>query len=85
MASLIYLICAATALICAVLVLRSYRATRMRLLLWCGLCFVGMFLSNVLLIVDRLLVPDEDLSTVRLFAGLAALLPLLYGLIREAR
>lgn len=83
MATFIYLMCAATALACAVLVLRSYRSTRFRLLFWCGLCFAGMFLANVLLIVDRLVVPETDLSTVRLSAGLLALLPLLYGLVWE--
>jgi len=83
MASAIYVLCAATALACAILVLRSYRATRHRLLFWCGLCFTGMFLSNVLLIVDRLIVPQTDLSTVRLLAGLVSLLPLLYGLVWE--
>ncbi|XLZ71442.1 DUF5985 family protein [Massilia sp. SR12] len=83
MASVIYMMCAATALACAILVLRSYRATRHRLLLWCGLCFTGMFLSNLLLIIDRLVVPETDLSTIRLTAGLIALLPLLYGLVWE--
>jgi hypothetical protein len=83
MTSVIYLVCAATALACAILVLRSYRLTRHRLLFWCGLCFGGMFLSNVLLIIDRLVIPDTDLSTVRLVAGLLALLPLLYGLVWE--
>lgn len=83
MASVIYLMCAVTALACAILVLRSYRTTRHRLLFWSGLCFGGMFLSNVLLIIDRLILPDTDLSTVRLVAGLVALLPLLYGLVWE--
>lgn len=83
MASIIYLMCAATALACAVLLLRSYRSTRHRLLFWSGLCFSGLFLGNVLLIVDRLIVPEADLSTVRLAAGLLALLPLLYGLVWE--
>jgi hypothetical protein len=83
MASIIYLMCAATALACAILVLRNYRSTRHRLLFWCGLCFAGMFLANVLLVVDRLLVPETDLSTVRLAAGLVSLLPLLYGLVWE--
>lgn len=83
MASAIYLLCAATALACALLVLRSYRVTRHRLLFWCGLCFGGMFLSNLLLIIDRLIVPQTDLLTVRLVSGLVALLPLLYGLVWE--
>lgn len=83
MASVIYLLCAATALACTLLMFRSYRASRHRLLFWCGLCFAGMFLSNLLLIVDRLVLPNKDLSTIRLISGLVALLPLLYGLVLE--
>lgn len=83
MASIIYILCAATALTCTILIWRSYRSTRHRLLFWCGLCFAGMFLSNLLLIVDRLIIPEADLSTVRLGVGLLTLLPLLYGLVLE--
>jgi hypothetical protein len=83
MAAVIYLLCAATALACAYLLLRSYRTSRHRLLLWSGLCFAGMFLNNLLLVVDRLILPEEDLSTWRLSSALLALLPLLYGLIWE--
>lgn len=83
MASLIYLMCAVTALACTFLMFRSYRLNRHRLLFWCGLCFAGMFVSNLLLIVDRLVVPETDLSTLRLASGLIALLPLLYGLVLE--
>lgn len=83
MASVIYFMCAATALACTLLMFRSYRASRHRLLFWCGLCFAGMFLSNLLLIVDRLVIPEKDLSTLRLASGLLALLPLLYGLVLE--
>lgn len=83
MASVIYLLCAATAGACAILLLRGYRQSRYRLLLWSGLCFVGMFLNNVVLVVDRLILPEQDLSTWRLGTALVALLPLLYGLIWE--
>ena len=83
MASLIYLMCAATAFACAWMLLRGYRHTRHRLLLWSGLCFCGMFVNNVLLVVDRELLPDQDLRTWRLAAGLVALMPLLYGLVSE--
>jgi hypothetical protein len=83
MATIIYLLCAATALACAWLLLRSYRATRHRLLLWSGLCFAGMFVNNLLLVLDRVILPERDLSTWRLGAALVALLPLLYGLVWE--
>lgn len=83
MAAFIYLLCAITALACALMLLRTYRENRHRLLLWSGLCFVGMFLNNLLLMLDRLVLPEVDLSTLRLTSALLALLPLLYGLVWE--
>lgn len=83
MAAAIYSLCAFTAFACAALLLRGYFQTRRRLLLWSGLCFTGMLVNNLILIVDRIALPDTDLSTWRLAAALVALLPLLYGLIWE--
>lgn len=83
MAELIYLLCALTAFVCAWLLLRSYFSRRHRILFWSGLCFAGLFVNNLILVFDRLVFPESDLSTWRLVAGFAALLPLLYGLIWE--
>lgn len=84
MAALIYTLCALTCLACAVLLLRGFRETRGQLLLWSGLCFVGLTGSNILLVIDRVLSgPDVDLSTMRLATAFLALLLLLYGLIWE--
>jgi hypothetical protein len=83
MAFVIYILCALTSLACAVLLLRSYRVQRDRLLFWSGLCFLGLFVNNLLLFIDLLLLPEIDLSIWRLITALAALLPLLYGLIWE--
>jgi hypothetical protein len=83
MAAAIYTLCALTAFTCAALLLRGYFRDGHRLLLWSGLCFSGMFANNLLLILDRLVLPERDLSTWRLAVGLAALIPLLYGLIWE--
>lgn len=83
MAAAVYALCALTALACAVLILRGYLRHRHRLLLWSGLYFCGMFLNNALLILDRLALPDRDLTVLRLVVALAALLPILYGLIWE--
>ena len=83
MAALIYTLCALTAFACAYMLLRGFLVTRHRILLWSGLCFSGMFINNVLLVLDRLFFVDTNLTTWRLLAGLASLLPLLYGLIRE--
>jgi len=81
MGALIYFLCALTALACFWLLWRSWRATRAALLLWSALCFAGLTLSNVLLVFDKLVLPDVDLSAVRLVVTLAALLLLVFGLI----
>ncbi|HUP98700.1 MAG TPA: DUF5985 family protein [Usitatibacter sp.] len=83
MAPVIYSLCALTALACAILLLRAYAQSRARVLLWSGLCFAGLTLNNVLLVVDRLVLPATDLFTLRLAVALLALLLLLYGLIWE--
>lgn len=82
--SIIYALCALTAMLCTWLLLRSYRRNRVRLLLWSGLCFAGLSINNMLLVLDRIVYSTTmDLSTWRLVAALVALLPLLWGLIWE--
>jgi hypothetical protein len=85
MAPLFYGLCTLTALFCAVLLLRAYSRSRYRLLLWGGLCFLGLTLNNALLVVDKIIIgPEINLFTWRLVAGLAAMLVLLYGIIFDA-
>lgn len=81
MASVVYGLCALTALACAILLLRAYRRTRNLLLFWSGLCFCGLMASNVILIVDKLVVPDLDLRPLRLLVTAASMGLLLYGLV----
>ena len=83
MAAVIYSLCALTGLACAILLLRSYQKTRVGLLLWSALCFFGLTASNVFLVLDRIVYPDIDFSTVRLATALVGLLLLLFGLIWE--
>ena len=85
MAELVYVLCAATSIICAVLLLRGYRATRTRLLFWASLCFLGLALNNILLFVDLSELPDIDLFWWRTGAALVAMMVLLFGLIWEFR
>lgn len=84
-ASLAYALCAVTSTVCAVLLVRSYLAGRVRLLLWSALCFVGLAVNNVILVIDRNILPDVDLSLLRGASGLAAVSILLFGLIWESR
>ena len=81
MAAIIYSLCALTALGCAFLLLRGYRRSGYRLLLWSGLCFCGLTINNLLLVLDKVAFPDVDLSLWRTLAAVAAMIVLLYGLI----
>lgn len=85
MAAVVYALCGLTALLCAVLLLRSWGRTKSPLLLWSGLCFVGLTLNNVLLFVDLVLVPELDLHVYRNAAGLVGFGMLVYGLVWETR
>jgi len=84
MAALTYSLCALTALLCTVLLLSGYLRSRYRLLLWSGLCFAGLTLNNMLLVMDKVLFPDIDFSIARSLAALCAMTILLFGLIWEA-
>ena len=85
MATLVYALCALTSLTCAVLLMRGYLHSRVRLLLWAGLCFCGLALNNLLLFVDMRMTPTVDLSVWRSLPALAGLALLIYGLVWEAR
>jgi hypothetical protein len=80
----VYVLGFLTTLACAVLLLRGYGQVKRKLLLWSGLCFVGLALSNLLLFVDLVLVPTVDLYRWRLVAAAVAMGFLLYGLIWES-
>lgn len=84
MAATVYLLCAGTSMLCAALLLRAYARTGTRLLFWSGLCFVGLAVNNTILVIDRLVVTDVDLSTWRPLPAVAGLGLLLYGLIWES-
>jgi hypothetical protein len=85
MDSVIYGLCALTATLCAWLQLRAYGHSRYRLLLCGGLCFIGLTISNFLLVVDKVLTPPEvDFSVWRHCVTLISLAILLYGLIWDA-
>ena len=82
-AEAIYLLCAATSLLAAGMLLRQYRARSSRLLLWSCIAFAGLAVNNVLVYVDLVLFTGVDLSLIRSGAGAAAMVALLYGLISE--
>ncbi len=84
-AGVVYVLCAITSGICALLLLRGWFQSRSRLLMWSAGCFVLLTLNNVLLVADRLIWTGTDLSLARGGAGLAALIFLVAGLVWDAR
>jgi hypothetical protein len=84
MPSVIFPLCLLTSLACALLLIRSYVRTRVKLLLWSAACFVFLALNNLLVVVDILVFPTTiDLTEVRALASAAGVLVLLYGFIWE--
>ena len=81
----LYALTSLTTLLCAVLLLRAYENVRKRLLLWSGLCFVGLTISNVLVILDNVIFPQIDLYSYRLGSTAVAMALLLFGLVWESR
>ena len=84
-ADAVYGLCAITSFSCAWLLLRSYAASKVRLLFWSGLCFSFLAINNVLLVLDLTFLPQIDLSTIRAIPTLIGLMVLLYGFIWEKR
>jgi hypothetical protein len=80
----VYALGTLVALLCAILLLRGYFRTRTRLLLWSGLCFAGLAISNGVLFVDQVLLPSTvTLYTWRLGTAAGSMLLLVYGLVME--
>lgn len=85
MALTVYLLCALTSLVCALLLWRGYRASHTRLLFWGALCFFLLAVTNSLLFADLIVFKQVDLSLWRSGFTLGAFGLLLYGLIFEAQ
>jgi cytochrome bd-type quinol oxidase subunit 2 len=84
LSSVVYILGALVSLACALLLLRGYRRGRKRLLLWSGLCFAMLTISNGLVFVDFIVLPEIDLTLWRLATSAMALVLLLFGLIWES-
>ena len=84
LADAIYALCALTSLVCAVLLVRGYRRSRVRLLFWSAWCFAGLALNNILLIVDLRVLPQVDLEIWRTVPAIIGVALLVYGLVWES-
>ena len=83
--AVLFVIALLTSFACMLLLFRAYLDTRLRILLWSALCFVGLTINNALLFVDLVLLPQTvDLRLYRHAAALTGMLFLIYGFIRES-
>lgn len=81
MATLVYLLCALTSTACALLLVRQYRRTRVRVLLWSSAAFVGFAVNNALVFTDYVIFPDSDLALARACTALLSASLLLYAFV----
>lgn len=82
-APIVYLLCAATSILCTALLARAWFRNRTRLLMWSALCFVGLAFSNIFLVMDLVLFPDIDFKPARQASALLALVLLIAAFIWE--
>ncbi len=81
--NIVYLLCFLTSLSCCLLLIRSYRRSRNKVLLWTAACFVLLAIDNLLVVFDLILLPNVDLISFRLLATLLAVSTLIIGFVRE--
>ena len=83
MAELIYGLCTLLSTAIAVMLWRQHRRSPTRMIYWTALCFSGLALSNLLLVLDKLVFADVDLRLLRHTVSLASIGLLLFGLVYE--
>ncbi len=83
MPELVYLLCGMASLGCGFLLLRNYLRNRTRLVFWTLLCFFGLAVSNGVLVLDLIVIPQADLSLYRTGMSLLAFSGALFGFIWE--
>jgi len=84
MVEAVYILGALISLACAVLLLRSYLRTRTGLTLWSSLCFIGLAVNNIELLIDLYIIgPEVSLALLRSATALASFALLAFGLLWE--
>ena len=84
MAAAVYVLGIVVSALCALLLLQGYAKVKQKLLLWSGLCFIGLTISNVLLFFDLIVSTDVSIYTWRLSTAAVSMLVLIYGLVWES-
>lgn len=82
--ALVYGLCLLTSVVCAGLLLRSWRQSRSRLLLWTATAFSFLAVNNLFLVADMVIFPNINFWYWRQAASMVAIAVLVYGFIWEA-
>lgn len=85
MAASVYLLCSVSCLVCVVLLWRTYRSSSSRFVFWSLLCFAGLTVSNALLFVDLVLVPQIDLLVYRQLVTFMSVAAMMWGFMWDTR
>jgi len=83
MAEVIYGLCTLLSMAIAIMLWRQYRRAPSRMIYWTAMCFSGLALSNLLLVLDKLVFPDVDMRMLRASVSLVSIGLLLFGLVYE--
>lgn len=85
MAFTVYLLCSISSAVCAILLLRTYRDSRARFLLFGTIAFTGIAIANALLLVDLGVLPNVDLFVYRQLVTLVSVIALIWGFVWETK
>jgi hypothetical protein len=83
-ATIVYVLCALTCLGCTILLINRYRRSRIQLLFWSAAGFLAFSATNILLFLDRAILPEVDLYALRTLITLIGSLVMVYGLVTES-
>jgi hypothetical protein len=84
MAEAVYILCALTGFACAVLLGRAYVKNPSRFLLFSSVCFAALTINSVLLVIDRIILPQQvDLRAWRIGVAATGLGVMLWSFITQ--
>jgi Family of unknown function (DUF5985) len=84
MAATVYALCAVASIACVAMLARAWMRERVRVLLWCLVCFVCLAINNTVLFIDEVVVTNTDLSVWRALPAALGVAALVFGLVQEA-
>ena len=85
LASAVYVLSMLVGGACAVLLFKAHRRAPSRLLLPAAICFAGLALNDLGLVIDLFVLPDVSIVAVRSLPAIVGLAVLVRALVKEGR